>query len=588
MHDLHRLGLIGNCQASALVSDRGDVVWCCLPRFDAAPVFGALLDPQGGVFRIGPASGAAGRQRYLDNTNVLSTTFESAEGAFRVIDFFPRFEKNGRTFRPTQVVRIVEPLSGTPHLCVDVAPVLGWSRARPAKVLGSHHVQWQGYDAPLRLTTNAPLAWLEGQPFALTGPLHFVLAWGAPLEDDLVEVCTRFRAATEAYWRTWVKHCDVPPLWQDEVIRSALTLKLHCAEDTGAIVAALTTSLPEAPGAGRTWDYRYCWLRDAYYALDAFRLLGHFEEREQFLTFLLSIAGNAPDLDLRPVYRLDGRVDLEEEVLGHWAGWRGEGPVRLGNGAATHQQHDVYGELVLALAPLFFDSRFRDQQTSGVLELLMGLARKGVALAGTPDAGIWEYRTAWTPQTFSTLMCWAGADRMAEVAKRHRPAAEPEFREAAARLKALVLETGFDGRRQTLVARPGTTDVDASLLQALPLRFFGPADRGAHGTIDVVTAELSRDGWLQRYRHDDGFARHDVAFVICTFWLVEALVMAGRRDEARALMDRACRAAPPLGLWAEDLDPRTGALWGNYPQAYSHVGLIHAAFAASPSWKELL
>ncbi|MCU0701285.1 MAG: glycoside hydrolase family 15 protein [Myxococcaceae bacterium] len=585
---LEGLGLIGNCQVSALVSASGEVMWCCLPRFDAAPVFGALLDPAGGVFRIGRPDGAPGVQRYLDNTNVLETRFEGPDGSFRVVDFFPRFEQNGRTFRPTQLFRLVEPLSGTPQVSVEVAPVLGWSKAKPAKVFGSHHVQWQGYDAPLRLTTDAPLAWLEGQPFALTGPRHFVLAWGAPVEEDLAALCARFRTATEGYWRTWVKHCDVPPLWQDEVIRSALTLKLHCAEDTGAIVAALTTSLPEAPGGGRTWDYRYCWLRDAYYALDAFRLLGHFEEREQFLSFLLSLVGSAPDLALRPVYRLDGKSDLDESVLSHWAGWRGEGPVRLGNGAAMHQQHDVYGELVLALAPLFFDSRFRDQQTPAVLDLVTRLARKGVALAGTPDAGIWEYRTAWTPQTFSTLMCWAGADRMAEVARRHRPALEPEFREAAARLQRLVRETCVDGARQTLVTRPGTADVDASLLQALPLRFFPRADPLASGTIDAVMADLSIDGWLQRYRHDDGFAHHRVAFTICTFWLVQALVVAGRRDEAREVMTRACAVAPPLGLWSEDLDPRTGTLWGNYPQAYSHVGLIHAAFAAAPAWTELV
>jgi GH15 family glucan-1,4-alpha-glucosidase len=588
MSGLERLGLVGNCQASALVAATGEVVWCCLPRFDSPPVFGSLLDPHGGGFRIGRADGALGVQRYLDNTNVLETRFDGPDGAFRVVDFFPRFEQHGRTFRPTQLLRVVEPLSGTPRVTVDVAPVLGWSKAKPARVSGSHHVEWQGYDAPLRLTTDAPLAWLEGQPFALTGTRHFVLSWGAPVEEDLEALCVRFRSATEAYWRTWVKHCDVPPLWQEAVIRSALTLKLHCAEDTGAIVAALTTSIPEAPGAGRTWDYRYCWLRDAYYALDAFRLLGHFEEREQFLTWLVSVAGGAPDLDLRPLYRLDGRADLDEQVLTHWAGFRGDGPVRLGNGAAMHRQHDVYGELVLALAPLFFDSRFRDQQTPAVLDLLTRLARKGVSLAGTPDAGIWEYRTAWTPQTFSTLMCWAGADRMAEVAKRHRPSLEPEFRESAARLSSLVRQTCVDASRQTLVARPGARDVDASLLQALPLRFFAKGDPLLGGTIDAVVADLSVDGWLQRYRHDDGFAQHQVAFTICTFWLVQALVVAGRRDEARTLMEQVSRVAPPLGLWSEDVDPRTGTLWGNYPQAYSHVGLIHAAFAASPAWSELL
>jgi GH15 family glucan-1,4-alpha-glucosidase len=584
---LSDLGVIGNCQAAAHVDRFGSVVWCCLPRFDAEPVFGGLLDPDGGHFRIGPASGAQGTQRYLDNTNVLETRFTGPDGSFRVIDFFPRFEQSGRTFRPTQLVRIVEPLSGTPQISVDVSPRLGWSKAVPASVAGSHHVQWQGYAAPLRLTTDASLARLHGQPFALTSSKYFVLAWGAPVEEDLGPLCERFRAATEGYWRTWVKHCDVPPWWQDEVIRSALALKLHCAEDTGGIVAALTTSLPEAPGTGRTWDYRYCWLRDAYYSLDAFRLLGQFEEREQFLGYLLSLVGNSADLELKPLYRLDGTSDLTEHTLAGWAGYRGEGPVRIGNGAATHLQHDVYGEVVLALSPLFLDARFRDQQTKSTFDLLARVARRGIALAGTPDAGIWELRTTWTPQTFSTLMCWAGADRMAGLSRRHRPELEAEFRGAADRLRALVRETCIDAGRQSLVARPGSRDLDASLLQALPLRFFSRGDPLASGTIDAVVADLSIDGWLQRYRTDDGFDAHRVAFTVCSFWLVQALTIAGRVDEARVVMRHLMTSLPPLGLLGEDVDPRTGAQWGNYPQAYSHVGLIHAAFAASPSWSEV-
>ncbi|MBL8937330.1 MAG: glycoside hydrolase family 15 protein [Archangium sp.] len=584
---LSNLGLIGNCQAAAHVDSSGAVVWCCLPRFDAEPVFGALLDPDGGHFLIGPASGAAGTQRYLDNTNVLETRFDEPDGSFRVIDFFPRFDLNGRSFRPTQLYRIVEPLSGTPRIKVEVKPVLGWSKQAPSAINGSHHVQWQGYDAPLRLTTDASLSWLSGQPFALTTKKHFVLAWGAPVEEALEPLCDRFRSETERYWRTWVKRCDVPPWWQEQVIRSALTLKLHCAEDTGAIVAALTTSLPEAPGTGRTWDYRYCWLRDAYYALDAFRLLGHFEEREQFLSFLVSVVAGAKDLELQPVYRLDGGTDLTEHTLPHWRGFRGEGPVRIGNGAALHQQHDVYGELVLALAPLFLDARFKDQQTPATFELLERLARRAATLAGTPDAGIWELRTEWTPQTFSTLMCWAAVDRMAALSRRAQPSLEPTFRVEASRIETLLRQTCVDSRRQTLVARPGSTDVDASLLQALPLRFLSAEPKLANGTIDTIVAELSVGPWLQRYRMADGFSEHRLAFTICAFWLVQALVAAGRVSEARERMHALLANQPPLGLLSEDLDPATNALWGNHPQAYSHVGLIHAAFAASPPWSEV-
>jgi GH15 family glucan-1,4-alpha-glucosidase len=445
-------------------------------------------------------------------------------------------------------------------------------------------VAFEGYDSELRLTTDASLSYLDGEPFALTARKHFVLTWGAPVEEPLEALCDRFLRETTRYWQSWVKHCDVPANYQEEVVRSALALKLHCFEDTGAIVAALTTSIPEAPGSGRTWDYRYCWLRDAYYALGAFRLLGHFEEREQFLEYLLNVASSAPDLDLAPLYRIDGKSDLDERVAEGWAGFRGEGPVRVGNGAAHHKQHDVFGEMVLALTPLFLDARFGEQATQPVLDLVTRLARRAITVAGQPDAGIWEYRSEWRPQTFSSLMCWAAADRMSRIAARHRPADVDEFAAAASRIREEILARGVDGARGCLVADYGGSEVDAALLQAVTLRLLPNADPRTHATVAAIQRDLTHDGWLKRYRTDDGFGPPKVAFTLCTFWLVEALARLGREEEARALMDRVRGVESPLGLLSEDVEPATGTMWGNFPQAYSHVGLIHAAFTASPRW----
>jgi GH15 family glucan-1,4-alpha-glucosidase len=246
---LDQLGLIGNCQCSALVSATGEVVWACLPRFDAEPVFSTLLDPMGGRFSIAPADGTCGVQRYVQNTNVLETRFEASDGSFRVLDFFPRFVQNERSFRPTQMFRLVEPISGTPRIKVICSPRLGWSKASPGERHGSHHVSYLGFGAELRLTTDMPLSYLDDRPFALTATQRFVLAWGEPVEGPLEALCDGFLRRTVAYWQRWVKHCDVPPMYQAEVIRSALALKLHCFEDTGAIAAALTTSLPESPGS---------------------------------------------------------------------------------------------------------------------------------------------------------------------------------------------------------------------------------------------------------------------------------------------------------------------------------------------------
>jgi GH15 family glucan-1,4-alpha-glucosidase len=586
---LEDLGLIGNCQFSALVENDGSVVWCCLPRFDSEPVFASLLDhADGGTFRIAPADDTRGEQRYLENTNVLETRFASRDGAFRVLDFAPRFLLYDRAFRPTQLVRVIEPLEGTPRISVRCEPRIGWSKGRPARVSGSNHVQFEGFESALRLTSDVPVDYLGGIPFALSERKHLVLSWGAPVEEPLQPLCDRFLNETVRYWRRWVKHCSIPSFYQRMVIRSALTLKLHCFEGTGAIVAALTTSIPEAPGSGRTWDYRYCWLRDAYYALGAFRRLGHFEERESFVQYLLNIASGTSELALAPLYRIDGTSDLDERTLPHWPGFGGEGPVRVGNGAALQAQNDIFGEMVLALAPIFMDERFSAERSRTTLELLQRLARRAIAVAGTPDAGIWEYRTEPRPQTFSSLMSWAAADRMAKVAALHAPSLEPEFRAGAERICAEILGRAWNPRLSSFVSMYDTETLDASLLQLATLRMLPPDDPRVHGTVDVLRKSLSRDGWMFRYGLDDGFGEPKVAFIICTFWLVEALAALDRHDEAKAVMEHAHAALSPLGLLSEDYETANLRMWGNFPQAYSHVGLIHAAFAASPRWSEVL
>jgi GH15 family glucan-1,4-alpha-glucosidase len=587
---LEDLGIIGNCQVSALIERTGAVAWCCLPRFDSEPIFSTLLDETaGGRFVVAPAGGEVGNQGYLENTNVLSTVFQTDEGSFRVIDFAPRFNQVEGIYHPTQLHRVIEPLSGRPVVRVRFEPRLGWSKALAPTVQGARHLRVDGFASPVWLDTDVALADVtEQRPFALTERKHLVLTWGAPVEEALPALCDRLLGSTLRYWHTWVKHCNIPPLWQQATIRSALALKLHCFEDTGAIVAAMTTSIPESPGgAGRTWDYRYCWLRDAYYVLGALRLLGHFEERERFVKYLLHVAGDSLDLKLSPLYRVDGTSDLEEKILPDWPGFGGEGPVRVGNGAASHTQNDIFGEMVLALSPLYLDDRFADERSKDTLELLGRLTDKACAVQGTPDAGIWEYRTEWKPQTFSSLMCWAAADRMSLIAARHAPERRDRFERAASGIRERVVAEAWNDTRGSFVGTHGGQDLDAALLQMAPLRFLPMNEPKLVGTVDAIGASLSRDGWIYRYDLDDGFGRPQVAFVLCTFWMIEALAATGRGAEARALMDRVHRTMSPLGLMAEDLAPATGRMWGNFPQAYSHAGLIHGAFAASPRWFDL-
>jgi GH15 family glucan-1,4-alpha-glucosidase len=588
MTNLSSLGIIGNCQCSALVNRRGAIVWSCLPRFDAPPVFGSILDPEGGEWVVGAGDGSEGVMRYHGNTNVLETTFKTPAGQFLVRDFAPRFEQHSRMFRPPMIVRQIELISGTPRVAVRCRPVLGWSKERPLETFGSHHVRYEGFESELRLTTDIPLSYLDGQPFTLGRSYRLVLSWGAPVEEPLEPMCERFRRETMAHWHHWGKQCNIPPRFQQAVIRSALALKLHCFEDTGAIIAATTTSIPESPKSGRTWDYRYCWLRDAYYVIDAFRLLGQFDEREQFINYLLNIVGGHEDLTLSPLYSITGQRPVEEHFATGWAGFNGDGPVRVGNAAMAHQQNDIFGELVLALSPIFFDERFSAERTPATLDLLMRLAGRAVEVAGTPDTGIWEFRTAPTPQTFSSLMCWAAADRAAAVAARYQPASEAHFRDAADRIRKEISERAYNPTRQALVGRYDADDLDASLLQIAPLRLYPADDPRLRSTVDVIWKQLSSGGWLVRYREDDGFGTPAVAFVLCTFWLIEALAALGRTGEARDLLTMVAQSLGPLGLMSEDYDPVTRAMSGNFPQAYSHVGFIRAAFACAPSWSEVL
>jgi GH15 family glucan-1,4-alpha-glucosidase len=299
------------------------------------------------------------------------------------------------------------------------------------------------------------------------------------------------------------------------------------------------------------------------------------------------VASASPDLDLAPLYRVDGRVDLHETVAAGWAGYEGNGPVRVGNQAAEQRQGDIFGETVLALAPIFLDDRFRDEQLPQALDLLVRLTRKAVAVAGHPDAGIWELRRAWEPQTFSTLMSWAAADRASRVLETRDAPSAREFRQAAETLHREILKRAWNERRGSFASTLDGGDLDASLLQMAPLRFLAGDDARLAGTVDAVASGLGRDGWIHRYATDDGLGQTQVAFVLCTFWLVQALSTLGRRREARETLVRALRACSPLGLLAEDYDP-AGRLWGNYPQAYSHVGLIHSAFEVSPAWKDVL
>jgi GH15 family glucan-1,4-alpha-glucosidase len=581
------LAIIGNCSYSALVR-KGSVEWLCWPRPDSSFVFGPLLDrEQGGAFVVDALDARTVTQEYVENTNVVRTVFASDKGAFELFDFAPRFQLFERYFKPQMLIRIMRPLSGEPRARIRCRPVYDYGLVQSGSWRASNHIEFTGFPGAVRLTTNVPLTYVEDErPFLLEEDRHLVLTWGEPLEAGLEETAERFLERTVDYWRRWVKRTRVPRDYQSEVVRSALVLKLHQYEDTGALLAATTTSLPEHPGSGRNWDYRYCWLRDAYFTLHALERLGHSEEMELFLGYLRNLCEER-DSVLQPAYRINGSSEAPERELDHLSGYGGEGPVRVGNQAFEHVQNDVYGEMVLAVSRLFLDTRFVGEiPPHTAVEMVRELLDQIAARLEEPDAGPWEFRESTRLHGFSVLMHWAGARRAAEVAE---ALDAPELAEAArdveARAADVLATKCWNDEVGALTQVAGGSQLDASLLLAVQLGYLQPDDPRAASHVDAIRDALAVDGsLLRRYAVRDDFGRMEAAFTVCTFWLVEALAMLDRTEEARELFERLLALDNGLGLYSEDILPETLEQSGNFPQTYSHVGLINAAFRLSRSW----
>ena len=583
MADLN-LGLIGNCQYSALISPYAEVKWLCWPRFDSSCVFGNLVDndqhQQCGQFSIQTPQPSRTEQAYVQNTNILRTTFRSETGSFEVIDFAPRFIQFDRMFKPTQMVRILRPLEGQPQVQINCQPSYDYGKTQANASLGSNHIHYSGLSEALRLSTDIPLNYVQEQrPFVLSGTKHLVLSWGRPFESPLAETCENYFQKTKHYWQNWVKHCTVPNHYQDEVIRSALVLKLHQFEDTGAITAATTTSIPEFQGSGRNWDYRYCWLRDAYFSLSALSQLGHFEEMEKYAAYVRNLAEVGSPEKLQPVYGILGETELTETQLDHLQGYGGSGPVRIGNDAYTHVQNDIYGETLLSIAPLFLDRRFVTEGTEppvALVEQLLSLMEKYLEVK---DAGIWEFRNCEQLHSFSVLMHWLGAQKTVEIAKgvRRQDLAD-RAQKVMQRAKEVLDQQCWNEEKQCYVESAGGQELDASLFAMINLGYLHADHPRALLHLRALEKELKINDLIFRYLHQDDFGKPTTTFTVCGLWYVEALARLGQRQRAKELFEKYLELANPLGLMSEDIHPETLQQWGNFPQTYSHVGIINCAF----------
>jgi GH15 family glucan-1,4-alpha-glucosidase len=585
------LAIIGNCTIGALIDARAKLVWACFPRFDGDPVFCSLLKDSDdfGFFAIELADCERSEQHYLENTAILVTRLYDAHGgSVEVTDFAPRFGQYGRMFRPMMLVRRIKRLGGSPRLTLRLRPACGEGAGRPEMTWGSNHVRYVAPGLTLRLTTDASVTTiLQETSFFLEDIVTLLLGADETVNEAASDVGRRFLEETTRHWREWVRTLAIPYEWQEAVIRAAITLKLNAYDDTGAIVAALTTSIPEAEGSGRNWDYRFCWLRDSYFVVNALNRLGATRTMERYLAYIVNIAADATGCTLQPVFGIDGRADLVEREVTTLPGYRGMGPVRVGNLAYRQVQHDVYGSAILAVTHIFFDQRLTRRGDKALFLRLELLGEQAIRCHDQPDAGLWELRGSARVHTFSAVMCWAACHRLALIA------AQLDLSERAAywRHHARLIHETICGRawseaRQAFVSTFDGEAMDASLLLLAEVGFLDAADPRFAATVAAVEKDLRRGYFIFRYVEKDDFGEPENAFIVCTFWYINALAALDRREEARMLFEKLLSCRNRHGLLAEHIDPDSGELWGNFVQTYSMVGLINAAIRLSIRWDQ--
>jgi GH15 family glucan-1,4-alpha-glucosidase len=622
------LALIGNGSIGALIDARGALAWCCFPRFDGDPVFCSLLsgDSPGarpGLFTIELEGMARIEQHYIDDTPILVTRLIDAKGGgVEITDFCPCYEGD-KLFCPRLLVRQVRPIGGKPRIVVRLDPAADYGCAKRPHALGPGYVSYAG-DQALRLTTNAPTgAIVNGEAFDVdrTFTMFFGLddhrvdalglSTGQISFDEVASSGATMLERTTAYWRGWTRQLRAPSEWRDAVIRAAITLELNVYEPTGAIIASMTTSIPEAPDSGRTWDYRYCWPRDAFFTADALYRLGDSRTVERYLSFLLKVAAASDDSHLVPIYAVDGKPIPDERIAPCLAGYRGMGPVHVGNKASEQAQHDLYGEAVLTAESQFLDSHPMDARNdtnaresrgprntwgtsqiarpSELLTRLEAFGEHAARLFEVPDAGLWELRGAERVHTFSSVMCWAACDRLAKYAAALKLADRAKYwGSRATQIHDVISRRSWNVKLNAFTATMDGDTLDASLLLMPRLGFIEAKDPRFLGTVTAIESQLKHGDFVYRYVERDDFGVPENAFLVCTFWYIEALAAIGgaRREEARRLFEKVLSARNQHGLLAEDLDPRTLEQWGNFPQTYCMAGIIDCALALSKTRSE--
>lgn len=582
------MAVTGNCHYLAYVDIDAAVSWMCWPQMDSSFIFGQLLDKhKGGRFSVIPHANYSTKQKYIENTTIISTIFSCDDGDFEVIDFAPRFKIFDRYHKPLQFFRKIKRLRGQPRITVVCDPRGNYGDLTPETSIGSNHINFSGLHFPIRLTTNAPKTYItEQREFVLTEDIYMVLSGGVPFESPLKETFEEFFYKTTRYWREWVKDTSIPNLFQKEMIRSALTIKLHQFEDTGAIIASGTTSLPEFPGSGRNWDYRYCWLRDSYFSLSALTSLGHFEEAERYLHFINNILYDISHL--QPVYKINGESNILENII-PLTGYDGDGPVRIGNAAHSQKQYDSFGQVILSLLPLYMDERILHKEQLLNIDIVRNLLTEIELRMDEPDSGIWEYRGKKQKHLETYIFHWAGGKAGEKIARFYQDSKLLEQASRVVNLSALNIERCYNSELKCYMSDQTLKTYDASAFLLIILNYLSPTDQKTIDHFESLQKELlTPEGMVFRYRAFDDFGETHATFLICTYWYIESLICLGELARAESILESIIRHENHVGLLSEDLSSLDGGQWGNFPQTYSHVGLINTVTRLSRKKDKLI
>ncbi|MDD4102059.1 MAG: glycoside hydrolase family 15 protein [Kiritimatiellae bacterium] len=575
-------GIIGNCKSAALIDRKGTVVWCCLPDFDSSSVFASLLDEErGGSFGIEVDASYTITQAYVPNTNILRTVFESSRGGFELFDLMPRHKENSHYYAPPELLRYLRQTHGEPVFTVRYQPKLGYAQRETLSVSHAKYIKsmvhHDTYES-LYLYTNLNHAdVLEGRPVTLRGEAYFLLSYHQKIRSVTPERLVLEIERTKVYWLDWVERTTPFARWSAEIRRSALVLKLLSYQETGAIMAAVTTSLPEALGEERNWDYRFCWIRDATMTLNMLTRLGHFNVAQNFFSYVMRVVPYKDD-EIQVMYGIRGNKTLTERTLDWLAGYKDSRPVRVGNAAYSQRQHDIYGVLLNAVLHYMEAFKIDDVTLEKLWTITRSLIRIVMRMWQSPDMGIWEYRTNPGHFTFSKMLCWVALDRGTKIAELLGQAEQAvPWAAERERIREDILANAWSEKAGAFTQRYGSDSLDASVLLMASYGFIQPDDPKFIATVHRIRQELSQDGLMFRYKNDDDFGTPTSSFTVCSFWMVKALWQIGEHEEAERLFNRLLGYANSLGLFSEDLDFKTKEQLGNFPQGYSHLALIDCA-----------